>query len=170
MNTLRSIKTGVTLLLAVAVFASPAHAEKRKVSGTAREVAEPTKSTPYARENPKRDIVQRVAVFLWNSGNPDWDGIVETSPQQALTVVNDAKDVGHIVFHFKNGDECWGWYSGSYKVITKSDGSWEVPFAGEKYFTGGTGKFANIKGTLRYKGTVTPTGGAVFTWEGELDY
>jgi hypothetical protein len=158
------------LLLSAAVALSyPAHAEKRKVSGSAREVAEPTRTTPWARENPKRDIAQRVAVFLWTSSNADWDGIVETSPQQALTVAGDGKDLGHIVFHYKNGDESWGWYSGSYKFVTKSDGSWEIPFPGEKYFLGGTGKFANIKGTLKYKGTVTPAGGT-FTWEGELDY
>jgi hypothetical protein len=107
--------------------------------------------------------------FLWTSNNPDWDGIVETSPQQALTVAGDGKDLGHIVFHYKNGDESWGWYSGSYKVVDKGDGKWEIPFSGEKYFLGGTGKFANIKGTLKYKGTVTPAG-VTFTWEGELDY
>jgi hypothetical protein len=164
---LRSV--GITIVSAAMLVCASAHAEKRKVSGTARLVATPSQSVPWSNANsPKREIQQRVSEFLWLSSNPDWDGIVETSPQQSLTAGDAASDVGHIVFHYKNGDESWGYFIGTSKVVTKGD-SWEVPFEGEKVFTGGTGKFANIKGKLKYKGAVTPAGGT-FTWEGELDY
>ena len=159
----------VAILFAAVAFSVPAQAEKRKISGNAREVATPMQSTPYTRENPKRDIVQRIGVFLWTSGNADWDGIVETSPQQNLTVNGNGVDLGHIVFHYKNGDESYGWFNGTYKVVTKADGAWEIPFEGEKVFMGGTGKFANIKGSFKYKGKVTPTE-TIFAWEGEVDY
>lgn len=164
---LRSV--GIAIISASVALSFPAQAEKRKISGTARGVSTPSQSTPYAGENPKREIAQRVSVFHWISNNADWDGIVETSPQQTLTVDGVGKDVGHIVFHYKNGDESWGWFSGTSKIITKADGAWEVPFEGEKMLTGGTGKFANAKGTIKYKGKVTPTE-ILFTWEGEVDY
>jgi hypothetical protein len=45
-------------------------------------------------------------------------------------VVGGGKDLGHLVFRYKNGDESWGWYSGTYKITMKSDGSWEVAFSG----------------------------------------
>jgi hypothetical protein len=164
------IASMATICGAALLFLSsaPAQAEKRKVSGSAREVAQPSYSTPYAKDAPKREINQRVAEFLWNSSNADWEGIVETSPQQSLVVDGAGRDVGHIVFHYKNGDESWGYFVGTHKLIVKGD-SWEVPYEGEKVITGGTGKFANIKGILKYKGKATPTE-STFTWEGELDY
>jgi hypothetical protein len=160
---------GLAVVLAVLVISLPAQAEKRKVSGTAREVAQPIRNVPYARENPTREIAQRVAIFNWFSSNTDWDGIVESSPQQNMSAGGNGKDVGHIVFHHKNGDESWGYFTGTHKFIDKGNGAWELPFEGEKVLTGGTGKFANIKGTLKYKGVASPAG-STFTWEGELDY
>lgn len=159
------------ILCAAALLAASqtALAEKKKLSGTAREVMAPVQSTPYKGENPKRDILQRVAVFLWMSDSPDWDGIVETSPQQGLTVGEKGYDLGHIIFHHRNGDEAYGYYIGTYKMITKPDGSWESPFEGQKIIVGGTGKFANIRGKFNYKGKATPAE-SVLTWEGEVEY
>ena len=169
MNQLMPKASLVVAAIVAASFSFSVQAEKHKLSGTAGEVAAPVQSTPYKGENPTRDIVQRVAVFLWMSDSPDWDGIVETSPQQNMTVGGMGYDVGHIVFHHRNGDEAYGYFLGTYKVVTKADGSWEVPFEGQKIIVGGTGRLANIKGTLNYKGKATPAG-ATFRWEGEVDY
>ena len=47
------------------------------------------------------------------------------------------------MFHYKNGDESYGWFNGTYKVVTKADAASGIPFEGEKVFMDGTGNFAN---------------------------
>jgi hypothetical protein len=67
------IASMATICGAALLFLSsaPAQAEKRKVSGSAREVAQPSYSTPYAKDAPKREINQRVAEFRGGSTRLD---------------------------------------------------------------------------------------------------
>jgi hypothetical protein len=55
------------------------------------------------------------------------------------------------------------------KMTVKEGGAWVQSIEGKWQWTGGTGKFKNIKGGGTYKAKVTPEGG-VSNWEGEVEY
>ncbi len=49
-------------------------------------------------------------------------------------------------------------WSGTHRTVAVDGGGWETSFDGKYEFTGGTGKFATIKGGGTYRGKVTPQG------------
>lgn len=52
----------------------------------------------------------------------------------------------------EDGSATYGVYDGTQKTVVAADGSWEATWEGKYRYTGGTGKFKNIKGTGTYKG------------------
>ena len=73
---------------------------------------------------------------------------------------------GYNICKYKNGDKTYTKWNGTHKVTVKEGGAWEMNYEGKVQYTGGTGKFKNIKGGGVYKGTATAKGG---TEEGEME-
>lgn len=57
-----------------------------------------------------------------------------------------------------DGSTTYGTYEGTQKTVANADGSWIATWEGKYRYTGGTGKYAKIKGTGTYKGKATSTG------------
>jgi hypothetical protein len=55
----------------------------------------------------------------------------------------------------QSGEELYQKFSGTHKTTTKADGSWEANYEGESIIQGGTGKYKNARGKIRYKGRIT---------------
>ena len=62
---------------------------------------------------------------------------------------------GSFVDVHEDGNQTFGTYEGSQRTSTNSDGSWKATWEGTYKYTGGTGKFKNIKGHGTYKGSVS---------------
>jgi hypothetical protein len=104
-----------------------------------------------------------------NSSDPDFSGVVCTTYNQADQVVGMGSHKGYEDCLYKNGDHSYLKYEGTHKTITQGDGSWEATWEGSFQYTGGTGKFKNLKGNGTYKGKATPEG-AGSNWEIEVEY
>ena len=57
-----------------------------------------------------------------------------------------------------DGSQTFGKYEGSQKTVSSADGSWTATWEGTYKYTGGTGKYKNIKGSGTYKGKATSAG------------
>lgn len=170
-----SFNNRTTILLAIAlagVLGSSAQAwagEKKKLSGTGIYISTAGKQVAYEADNPKREMSQFINIWTFTSNDPDFDGIIETAPTQIICNPAGCRHQGQLVFRHKNGDEIWGYFYGTHTIAPKGDGTWAMSSDGVKVMMGGTGKYANAKGTLKYSSTDVPYG-ATFHWTGEVEY
>jgi hypothetical protein len=104
-----------------------------------------------------------------DSANPDFNGVLCTLYNQEDAVKGTGSHRGHVNCVHKGGDRNFFSYDGTHRTLTKDDKSWEVPFEGKVQWTGGTGRFKELKGFATYRGLVTPAGGAS-NWEGVVEY
>lgn len=158
------------LLLALAATSAQTWAaEKKTFSGTGIFINISARQVGYEADNPKRDMAQWTAIWTFTSTDPDFDGIIETAPTQSICSPSGCRHQGQLVFHHKNGDESWGYFYGTHTITSNSDGSWAFSTEGQKVLVGGTGKFAHIKGVLKYTAKDVPFGRG-FNWTGEVEY
>ena len=68
--------------------------------------------------------------------------------------------------NYESGDKTYMKWEGTHKTILKENGGRETNYEGKFEYTGGTGKFKNIKGGGVYKGAITDEG---ITEEGEIE-
>jgi hypothetical protein len=161
--------TASIALATLAASTSAWSAEKHKVSGTATFVSMAARTSGYGADKPKRDLAQWTAIWSFASSAPDFDGMIETAPTQSIDGPGIGRHQGFFTFRHRNGDESHGYFHGTHEVVSKPDGSWDMNIDGVKVITGGTGRFANAKGTLRYSARNTPYG-AQFGYSGDIEY
>ena len=77
---------------------------------------------------------------------------------------------GTFIDWHEDGAQTFGTYEGAQKTVGNSDGSWTATWEGTYKYTGGSGKFKNIKGSGTYKGKASSAGN--FSEEGKetLEY
>ena len=165
----RHVLVAVLLLSAAAVAEQVSAAEKKKLHGTGIFVSMAGRQVGYEADNPKREMAQWTAIWTFTSNDPDFDGIIETAPTQVICVPSGCRHEGLLTFRHKNGDESWGYFHGTHEITPKGDGTWVLSSDGQKVLMGGTGKFANVKGLLKYSSKNVPFG-ATFSWTGEVEY
>jgi hypothetical protein len=144
-------------------------AEKSRLNGTGIYVSTAGKQVGYEADNPKREMSQFTNIWTFTSSNPDFDGLVETAPTQIVCTPSGCRHQGQLVFRLKNGDQVWGHFYGTHSIAAGTDGKWTLSSDGIKVLEGGTGKYANIKGTLKY-GVKNEPYGATFQYTGEIEY
>ena len=96
--------------------------------------------------------------------DPNWDGAHITYWSKADLLQGNGEQSGYWVNDRGNGDRDWGTFQGR---ITSSDG--QTSMAGTFEWTGGTGKFANIRGSGTYKGLLPSSDQVENAWEGEYE-
>ena len=89
--------------------------------------------------------------------------------EQSDQVAGSGSHGGYLTILHKNKDESYVKFEGTNKMAVKEGGTWEVSSEGKLQFTGGTGKFKNIKGTGNYKGKTTEKG-LIVSWEATIEY
>ena len=65
---------------------------------------------------------------------------------------------GYSIDELKSGDQIFQRYEGTHKLVVKDGGAWEVTYQGKAEIIGGTGKYKNARGQLKYKGRITADG------------
>ena len=65
---------------------------------------------------------------------------------------------GTFVDVHEDGSQTFGKYEGAQKTVANADGSWVTTWEGTYKYTGGSGKFKNIKGSGTYKGKASSAG------------
>ncbi|MCW5622678.1 MAG: hypothetical protein KIS79_16335 [Burkholderiales bacterium] len=157
------------LILGPAAISPPLSAAEKKMTGTGIFISMAGRQVGYEADDPKREMVQWTAIWTFTSSDPDFDGIIETAPTQSICGPGGCRHHGHLTFRHRNGDQSWGYFYGTHEVTAKGDGTWTLSSDGVKVLLGGTGKFANIKGQLKYAAKNVPFG-ATFNWTGQVDY
>jgi hypothetical protein len=69
--------------------------------------------------------------------------------------------LGYGIFVLENGDKVFTRAAGTSQSVVKADGSRRTTFSGTSTITGGTGKFRNIRGTLRTSAVFDPKAGYI---------
>ena len=85
---------------------------------------------------------------IFSSSDPDWDKAKVFSAYYSVNPTGEGDDYkGCWVFTHQNGDQSFALYDGSWKWKLPKDGmKWTAVSKGT--FTGGTGKFEGIRGTI----------------------
>jgi hypothetical protein len=88
---------------------------------------------------------------IFSSSDPDWDKAKAFSAYYSINPTGEGDDYrGCWVFTHQNGDQSFALYDGSWKWKEPKDGmKWTAESKG--IFTGGTGKFEGIRGTILVK-------------------
>ena len=107
-------------------------------------------------DQPRHEFVQRVYSYAIASDDAkDFDGAVSTNYAQVDTIGGKGTHHGYAVWRLPGGDRVTIRFDGT--QVERSAGSGNAPYSGEFTFTGGTGKYRNIRGHARYEGHTTPT-------------
>jgi hypothetical protein len=144
--------------------------EKKKFhyTKTARQTVVETKMA--AGGIPERELVQGVYIDSCKSPDPDFEGMKEhVYNQDENGAGGSGMHRGYSIDELKSGDQVFQRYEGTHKLVVKDGGAWEVNYQGKAEIIGGTGKYKNARGQLKYKGRITADG---ITEEdtGEIEY
>ena len=140
------------LILIMICFVFPVSAaEKRKFSFTTKVTGEQNRSVINLEDKPKHSLVQNVTKRTITSLNSDFNDMEGINFGQSDNLAGNGTHNGYSFYYHKNGDKVIIKYEGTHKTMVKEDKSWEAISAGNLEFTGGTGKFKNIKGGGAYK-------------------
>jgi hypothetical protein len=141
-------------------------AEKKKVTYTKKIKQEISRENIYPGDVPKHQFSQFVRISSFTNSDPDFGSSESLEYGQSDSVAGNGSHRGYSVGNYKNEDKTYAKWEGTHKTTVKEGGVWEVIFEGKFQFTGGTGKFKNIKGGGVYKGKITAKG---LTEEGEFE-
>ena len=136
----------------------------KQVFGTSKLIKVLSDESYYDQVNVRR--VHNHAIF--SSSDPDWDKAKIFSAYYFINPSAEGDDYkGCWVFTYLNGDQSFAKYDGSWK--------WKLPKDGLNYtaeskgtFTGGTGKFEGIRGTVLV--TVEASGQTYLKTDWEVKY
>ena len=162
---------GLTVLLCLALISFSAEAGvQKKIVASKKFGAYLSRNIIYPGDLPKHEMQQLVRTGdVISSWDPDFNEAVETVFAQTDRIGPSGSARGHAFFLHKNGDKTFVRFEEASRLTFKEDGAWESTGDGKFQFTGGTGKFKDIKGTATYKYKLTPEGGLAY-WEAEVEY
>jgi hypothetical protein len=170
MTQLRIGVVGIIAAFVVVSLSFPVQAaEKKKISGTNKQGQAISRTVVYPGDDPKHELILTVRRDTTTSQDPDWNETELMNYWQSDQVAGTGTHRGYLIRFHKNGDTTYGAYEGTHKTTVKADGSWESTAEGTYQWTGGTGKFKNIKGSTTYRGKATAQGAST-DWEGEVEY
>ncbi len=156
---------GFSALALMMFFNSSAYAEKMKMTGNNKSVRTISQSTADPGDKPGHMLMQTVNLSTTTCSNEEWNDSRMVDAQQADQHGESGSHTGYGYHMHKNGDRSFFKYWGTQKAT----GGGMMSQEGKFEWTGGTGKFQNIKGGGSYtcKGTMTSN---ECDWEGEVEY
>ena len=140
----------VSCLLLSLFFSQEAYAEMKKVSGTSKLLESLiTTGATYPDQTRVRFINN---LQMYSSADSDWDKAKVFSAYFYINPTRQGDDYnGCLAITHPNGDQTFIKYDGSWQWVLPRDGyRWTAETKGQ--FTGGTGKFKGIRGTISSKG------------------
>ena len=155
-------KIGTVSVIAVVIAISlsfPAQTAEKKVTYSLKSKQLISQNTVYPGDVPNHQLVQVVRLNSYTaSSDPDWKDAEQMVYAQDDQIAGSGTHKGTYVIFHKDGDKSYGTFAVTHKTTVKEGGAWESTYEGKYQYTGGTGKFKNIKGSGTYKGKVTPEG------------
>ncbi len=167
MQTIRSPAGGIcgvsAFVFGTVFFFAPAHAQQRcKVDETV-----PATNRSYTEQH-VMDVGDvpghQIRIYEVRTTFPDdkanCEGLKRTEEvAHALSdyVDRNGRSYGYTVTTFGNGDKMFAVLDGVSQTATNADGSKSSTFFGVSRYTGGTGKYKNVRGLLRVTNTFDPT-------------
>ena len=167
-------RIGLISLLAVfllcLVVVSAEAGQKEKFFATKKYGPIISRSIIYPGDMPKHEMVQLVRMdTVIRSSDPDYVGTEQWVFGQLNSIGGSGSHRGTVVDHLKTGDQAWGTFEGTHQTTVRDGGLWEFTGHGTVYWTGGTGKHENAKGTTAYRIKGTPQE-VLVDFEGEIEY
>lgn len=151
----------LTILLGFSVQA----AEKQKISWTAQTIRTVSRTIANPLDLPEYQLAQTQRVQAYTSPEEDWNNSEALVYDQSDTVAGNGRHRGYVVMTHSNGDKTYHKFEGTHK----QNGTQGSISEGTGQFIGGTGKFKNITGTIKYQSKFTPEGGVTNT-DAEVEY
>ncbi len=155
----------ITVAILVMCFISFASAEKVKMTGSNKTERVISQNTVDPGDSPGHMMMQTVAMSKTTSSNPAWNEVMMVDYQQMDQHGENGTHVGYGYHKHQAGDQTFFKYWGTQKAA----GDGKMSFEGKFEWTGGTGKFKNIKGGGTYTCSGTATGNTC-DWQGEGEY
>ncbi len=170
MTQLRRGVVGVIAAFVVVSMSFSAQAgEKKKIMATNKQGPPISRTVVSPGDDPKHELTLTIRRDTTTSSDPDFNETEQIVYEQSDSVEGTGTHRGYFRRLFKNGDTGYGPYEGTHKTTVKEDGSRETTWEGTYKFTGGTGKFKNVKGGGTYRGKATAQGAST-EFEGEVEY
>ena len=168
MKTIRYSKMGMTGFVAVFVLiflSSLVHAEKMKITGKNKSSRIISQTTGDHGDKDGHMLMQTVTLSVTTSSDENWNDIRMVDTQQSDQTGGNGTHIGYGYHMHKSGDRTFFKYWGTEKAA----GPGTMSLEGKFEWTGGTGKFQNIKGggTYTCKGMVNSN---ECDWQGEVEY
>jgi hypothetical protein len=146
-------------------FISSAHAEKMKITGNNKSERIISQSVATPGDSAGHMLMQTVTMSKTTSSNEVWNDTMMVDYQQMDQFADKGTHVGYGYHKHKGEDQSFFKYWGTQ---TAGAGG-KISLEGKFEFTGGTGKFKNIKGGGAYTCTGTATENSC-DWQGEVEY
>lgn len=158
--------SNLTILTAVLVLlASPAAAEKKSLTYESHLGPVLSRTSAAPGDRPDHEIVQTTRQDMTFSADPDWNEVPLINYSQSDLVAGSGTVAGYAIRTHRNGDKSFYSYQGKLRAVTE-DGAKYTVGEGTVNLIGGTGKFANAKGT----GTWKSAKGGVATIRMDIEY
>lgn len=133
-------------------------AEKKKVTWTSKYGPVQQRIAAPVGGQAGHDLVQQVRQDMTASSDADFDGTTVVVTGQSDLVKGSGPIRGYATRTHKNGDQSFMKYEGTVKRSGDAI-NWQTLADGTVEFIGGTGKFANIKGSGTFTSKAGPDGG-----------
>jgi hypothetical protein len=158
MNSRSQVATSLAALLIFGVMQSAYAAEKKSVTFVNKFGTVLQRNLLPVPDRDGHEIGAQMRVDTSSSADADWDGATNTVIGQFDFVKGSGDVWGYSVRTFKNGDKVFFKYKANLKRSGEGN-QWQTLGEGTEEIYGGTGKFANIKGTGTFAVQINPIGG-----------
>ena len=142
-------------LSGIAADATAERVEQTTVKSNPRIVSRNAATVP---DVPNHEIGQEVQLSDIKFSSPAFKVKDEWVYNQFTYVGGSGPHRGMFIDVHEDGTQTFGTFDGGQKTVVNSDGSWTATWEGTYKYTGGSGKFKNIKGGGTYKGKASSAG------------
>lgn len=159
-QTLHMTSAGVLLSVAIAIALAPgiARAERIEHSGVKSNPRVISRNVMPINDPVGREIGTELVLSELHFTNSPIKVKEEWVYSQFDYVGGTGPHWGIFVDVLESGEQTVGRFEGNTVMKANPDGSWVMTWEGTHRYTGGTGKFKNVKGGGTYKGKATSTG------------
>ncbi len=138
-------------------------------SGTKKSISAPFREAVRVGDHPSHELVLAVRTHAISSRSPDLDGSELTTYALQDEHAGSGAQTGYFLYALTNGERLWAKFE-SVSALTGTRDAWEVTYQGVFRFTGGTGRYAAIRGGGQYQGRVRPATGFEETFACAMEY
>ena len=162
---LPALRFALPAFLFLLVIGGSAFAEKKSIAYTNKMGPVLTRTVVALGDQPNHELTQMVRQDMTRSSDPDWEGVPAVNNGQSDLIDGSGAVYGYTTRTHKNGDKTFYKYQGTINAIGAGTQR-QTTGQGTVELIGGTGKFANARGS----GTWSSEAGGQATIKIDLEY